>query len=87
MTGRAVSPNRVIRTSAIGGLPIRLGIGFGSVWLRDDSGKVLRLQPLRCAGVTSSISTFGSLVVASGRRQKERTCCTQDVRSAAIRRL
>jgi YVTN family beta-propeller protein len=31
----------------VGGLPIRLGAGFGSIWVRDDTGRVLRLQPLR----------------------------------------
>ena len=31
----------------VGGLPIRLGVGFGSVWVRDDSGRVLRIRPQR----------------------------------------
>jgi virginiamycin B lyase len=31
----------------VGGLPIRLGVGFGSLWVRDDSGRVLRIRPVR----------------------------------------
>jgi YVTN family beta-propeller protein len=29
------------------GLPVRLGIGFGYVWVNDDYGRVLRIKPLR----------------------------------------
>jgi YVTN family beta-propeller protein len=29
----------------VGGFPVRLGVGFGSVWVNDDKGRVLRIQP------------------------------------------
>ena len=29
----------------VGGWPVRLGVGFGSVWVNDDRGRVLRIQP------------------------------------------
>ena len=29
----------------VGGAPVRLGVGFGSVWVNDDNGRVLRIQP------------------------------------------
>jgi streptogramin lyase len=29
------------------GLPIRIGVGFGSVWVNDDFGRVLRIKPQR----------------------------------------
>ncbi len=29
----------------VGGRPVRLAAGFGSVWVNDDNGRVLRLQP------------------------------------------
>lgn len=29
----------------VGGWPVRLGVGFGSVWVNDDKGRVLRIQP------------------------------------------
>jgi streptogramin lyase len=29
----------------VGGQPIRLATGYGSVWVRDDGGRVLRIQP------------------------------------------
>ena len=25
--------------------PVRLGVGFGSIWVNDDNGRVLRIQP------------------------------------------
>jgi hypothetical protein len=27
------------------GLPVRLAVGFGSLWVRDDTGQVLRIKP------------------------------------------
>jgi YVTN family beta-propeller protein len=27
------------------GMPLRLGAGFGSIWVNDDSGRVLRIEP------------------------------------------
>ena len=39
---------RTARVSArvrVGGFPARVGVGFGSIWVNDDSGRVLRLQP------------------------------------------
>jgi len=38
---------RIIGRLTVGGLPIRLGIGFGSVWVRSDNGRVLRIRPQR----------------------------------------
>jgi YVTN family beta-propeller protein len=29
----------------VGGTPVRLAVGFGSVWVNDDDGRVLRIQP------------------------------------------
>jgi YVTN family beta-propeller protein len=29
----------------VGGTPVRLGVGFGSIWVNDDNGRVLRIQP------------------------------------------
>jgi DNA-binding beta-propeller fold protein YncE len=31
----------------VGGNPVRLAVGFGSVWVNDDNGRVLRIQPHR----------------------------------------
>ena len=31
----------------VGGIPVRLAVGFGSVWVNDDEGRVLRIQPQR----------------------------------------
>jgi hypothetical protein len=31
----------------VGGNPVRLAVGFGSVWVNDDNGRVLRIQPQR----------------------------------------
>ena len=39
---------RTARVSArlrVGGYPARVAVGFGSIWVNDDSGRVLRLQP------------------------------------------
>jgi DNA-binding beta-propeller fold protein YncE len=38
---------RVIARLHVGGTPVRLAVGFGSVWVNDDSGRVLRIQPQR----------------------------------------
>jgi YVTN family beta-propeller protein len=29
----------------VGGTPVRLAVGFGSVWVNDDNGRVLRIRP------------------------------------------
>ena len=31
----------------VGGTPVRLAAGFGSVWVNDDNGRVLRIQSNR----------------------------------------
>jgi hypothetical protein len=38
---------RVVARLRVGGYPVRLGVGFGSVWVRDDTGRVLRINPER----------------------------------------
>jgi YVTN family beta-propeller protein len=38
---------RLVARLHIVGLPIRLGVGFGSVWVNDDFGRVLRIKPER----------------------------------------
>jgi YVTN family beta-propeller protein len=37
---------RVAARLHVGGVPVRLGVGFGSVWVNDDNGVVLRIQPV-----------------------------------------
>jgi YVTN family beta-propeller protein len=29
----------------VGGTPVRLAVGYGSIWVNDDTGRVLRIQP------------------------------------------
>jgi YVTN family beta-propeller protein len=29
----------------VGGTPVRVGVGFGSIWVNDDNGRVLRIRP------------------------------------------
>jgi streptogramin lyase len=36
---------RVAARLHVGGNPVRLGVGFGSVWVNEDHGFVLRIQP------------------------------------------
>jgi hypothetical protein len=36
---------RIVGRLRVGGFPVRLGVGFGSVWVRDDTGRVLRIKP------------------------------------------
>jgi DNA-binding beta-propeller fold protein YncE len=36
---------RVVARLHVGGTPVRLGVGFGSVWVNDDHGRVVRIQP------------------------------------------
>jgi streptogramin lyase len=36
---------RLIARLHLGGTPVRLAVGFGSVWVNDDNGRVLRIQP------------------------------------------
>ena len=36
---------RLIARLHVGGTPVRLSAGFGSIWVNDDNGRVLRIQP------------------------------------------
>jgi YVTN family beta-propeller protein len=36
---------RLIARLHVGGTPVRLGVGFGSIWVNDDNGRVLRIRP------------------------------------------
>jgi YVTN family beta-propeller protein len=36
---------RVAARFHVGGTPVRLGVGFGSIWVNDDTGRVLRIRP------------------------------------------
>ncbi|HET7129925.1 MAG TPA: hypothetical protein VFJ93_12705 [Gaiellaceae bacterium] len=36
---------RVVARLHVGGNPVRLGVGFGSIWVDDDGGHVLRIRP------------------------------------------
>jgi YVTN family beta-propeller protein len=36
---------RLIARLHLGGTPVRLGVGFGSIWVDDDNGRVLRVRP------------------------------------------
>ena len=36
---------RLIARLHLGGTPVRLGVGFGSIWVNDDNGRVLRIRP------------------------------------------
>jgi YVTN family beta-propeller protein len=38
---------RIVARLRVGGYPVRLGVGFDSLWVRDDTGRVLRIQPQR----------------------------------------
>jgi virginiamycin B lyase len=38
---------RLIARLHVDGTPVRLAAGFGSVWVNDDTGRVLRIQPRR----------------------------------------
>jgi YVTN family beta-propeller protein len=38
---------RLIARLHVGGTPVRLGVGFGSIWVNDDNGRVLRVRPAR----------------------------------------
>jgi virginiamycin B lyase len=35
---------RLVARLPVGGIPVRLGFGFGSVWVNDDAGRVLRID-------------------------------------------
>jgi YVTN family beta-propeller protein len=37
---------RVSARLHVGGTPVRLGVGFGSIWVNDDNGRVLRVRPM-----------------------------------------
>jgi YVTN family beta-propeller protein len=36
---------RLIARLHVGGVPVRLDVGFGSIWVDDDNGRVLRIRP------------------------------------------
>jgi YVTN family beta-propeller protein len=36
---------RVVGRLHVGGIPVRLAVGFGSIWVNDGNGRVLRIQP------------------------------------------
>ena len=36
---------QVVARLHVGGWPVRLSVGFGSVWVNDDKGRVLRIRP------------------------------------------
>jgi YVTN family beta-propeller protein len=38
---------RLVGRLHVGGVPVRLAVGFGSVWVNDDNGFVLRIKPQR----------------------------------------
>jgi streptogramin lyase len=38
---------QVVARRHVGGWPVRLGVGFGSIWVNDDNGRVLRIRPAR----------------------------------------
>jgi YVTN family beta-propeller protein len=38
---------RLVGRLHVGGTPVRLAAAFGSVWVNDDNGRVLRIQPQR----------------------------------------
>jgi DNA-binding beta-propeller fold protein YncE len=35
---------RLTATLHVGGTPVRLAVGFGSIWVNDDQGRVLRVK-------------------------------------------
>jgi YVTN family beta-propeller protein len=37
--------NRIVARLPVGGVPIQLAVGFGSVWALDGNGRILRIQP------------------------------------------
>ena len=36
---------RLVARLHVGGTPVRLGVGFDSIWVNDDNGRVLRIRP------------------------------------------
>jgi YVTN family beta-propeller protein len=38
---------RLLARLPVGGIPVRLAVGFGAVWVRDEEGRILRLEPAR----------------------------------------
>jgi YVTN family beta-propeller protein len=36
---------RLLARLHVGGTPVRVGAGFGSIWVNDDNGRVLRIRP------------------------------------------
>ena len=39
--------NQIVARLPIGGIPIQLAVGFGSLWVLDGNGRILRIQPTR----------------------------------------
>ena len=39
--------DQVVARLPVGGLPIHLAVGFGSIWVLDGGGRILRIQPTR----------------------------------------
>jgi DNA-binding beta-propeller fold protein YncE len=37
---------RVVARLPVGGIPVRLAVGFGAVSVNDDRGRILRIEPL-----------------------------------------
>ena len=36
---------KIVARLPVRGVPISLAVGFGSVWVGDDTGRVLRIKP------------------------------------------
>jgi streptogramin lyase len=36
---------RIVARLGLRGFPVRLAVGFGALWVRDDTGRVLRIKP------------------------------------------
>src|SRR6185312_1453553 len=51
---------RLVGRLHVGGLIVRLGASFGSIWVNDDFGRVLRLKPQRCTRAAAPRSGFPS---------------------------
>jgi hypothetical protein len=36
---------RIVASVPVGGVPIEIATGFGSLWVADATGRILRIQP------------------------------------------